>query len=76
MVNQLATAHERDMIKRNSKVHLVANFPDVSEISDTIEMRKPIIKIQILEQEDGGTGLNVKEIFLEGLKETNNPIDF
>lgn len=61
VVNQLATAHERDLIKENSRIHLVANFPK-GEKAD-IELEKPTITLQVLDVNDNKTNIELTDVY-------------
>ncbi|XP_057314855.1 caseinolytic peptidase B protein homolog [Hydractinia symbiolongicarpus] len=67
VVNQIATAHERDFIKHNSKIHLVASYPDAS--NDTI-MSTPTIQLQVHD------GKNVQKLLMDNIYEPDSPIYF
>ena len=73
VVNQLATAHERDLIKENSCINLLAKFPDVADHNQTdVELEKPTIVLQLLDDEN-----NIqKNIHLNNFYEPDSPIYF
>jgi len=71
VVNQLATAHERDLMKENSKIHLKANFPDSDAPAD-VELSKPTIMLQVLDANNN----EKKEIQLDNVHEPDGPIFF
>ena len=69
VVNQIATAHERDLITEKSHIHLIANFPN-GETTD-IELEKPTITLQLLDDNN-----NKKDIELTDVYQPDVPIYF
>ena len=61
MVNQLAAAHERDLITQKSRVHLVANYPDIAPSEQDEEADRPTVKLQLVEGDKQKTDLIIDD---------------
>ena len=70
MVNQIAAAHERDLIQHHSKIHLIAHYPTVEQNNSDVEVEKPTIKLQLQD------GKNTQELLLNNTYEPDAPIYF
>ena len=62
VVNKLATAHERDLIKESCRIHLRANFPNTESSSDT-PLEKPTITLQLLDENDNKEDIQLKDVY-------------
>lgn len=73
VVNQIATAHERDMIKKNSKIHLVADYPKTTDNDNSFvaKFQRPTVKLQLIDEKE-----NKQDIVLNNIYDPDVPIYF
>ena len=62
VVNQIAAAHEKDLIKPGCTLKITADYESITETSSVESLESPMIKIQLIEE--GRTkDLNVGEVY-------------
>ena len=62
MVNQLAAAHERDLIQPGCKIHLTVNYPERKDNDDIKDDYIPGVKLQLI-QEGKKKDLDIGDVY-------------